>query len=248
MKRIAIAWVLTTGLGCGGGGPGEAPFTIDGEPSCHEAITLPKSTCDPSVATFTLDSTNPWYPLIPGDRVVLEGMDGRDLERVERVVLEETRNIAGVDVHVLEHKEFINGEIYEIAMNFYVETTDGTVCYFGEDVEFYEGGELANTDGTWRVGVGGAIPGVIMPADPQVGHTYYQEVAPGAALDMGTVTSTTMSVEIDGTTYDVIQILDSNPIDDEDVCEAEEKLYARGIGEIQDDTLGFVEYTRAPAP
>ena len=70
-------------------------------------------------------------------------------------------------MHVLEHRTYHEGVIHEIAYNFYVETTDGTVCYFGEDVEFYDAsGDFANTDGTWRAGESGSLPGVIMPASP----------------------------------------------------------------------------------
>ena len=209
-------------------------------------VTIDASACDPEVATFTLDSTNRFYPLTPGLSVTLEGYNDEDevTETVERTVLEETRTIAGVEVHVLEHIAYHDGEVFEIAYNFYVEASDGTVCYFGEDVEFYEDGDLTGMEGTWRVGVDGAKPGVIMPAMPAVGDVYYQEVAPTIAEDMGHVTELGGTASLGGTDFtDVLTIMDSNPIDDEDVCEEERKLYAPGIGEIADVELEYVSHT-----
>jgi hypothetical protein len=209
-------------------------------------VTLDAAACDPDQVSFTLDSTNPWYPLIPGLSTTLEGYDADDdvTLRVERVVTDETRTIDGVEVHVLEHREYHDDVIYEIAYNFYVESTAGTVCYFGEDVEFYEDGAFANTDGTWRVGEGGAKPGIIMPASPAVGDVYYQEVAPGVAEDMGRVSATGEAMTIGGAAYTgVLVIQDSNPIDDEDVCEEERKLYVSGIGEVADVDLELIDYT-----
>lgn len=208
---------------------------------CHE-ITLAAEACDPDLVDFTLDSTNPFYPLTVGLTVILEGEEDGETERVERTVLEETRTVAGVEVHVLQHDAYIDGEIHEIAYNFYVESTEGTVCYFGEDVEFYEDGALDRTDGTWRVGQDGAKPGVIMPADPQVGDVYYQEVAPGIAEDQGRVEALDQTLTLGGEEWTgLLVVQDSNPIDDEEACVDERKVYAPGIGEIADVALEVVE-------
>jgi hypothetical protein len=214
--------------------PATSPTAL---PQCF-APTLDAALCDPAVATFTLASTNAHYPLASGLRVVLEGEEDGEVVRVERTVLERTAMVAGVETHVLEHKQFIDGEIHEIAYNYYVEASDGTVCYFGEDVEFYEDGELVDTHGTWRAGVDGARPGVIMPAQPAVGQRYYQENAPGVALDMGRVSAIGESRTIGGVTYDgLVVIQDSNPLED---CSEEEKVYAPGVGEIVDTILQIV--------
>lgn len=247
--RFISGWVLIAAAGCTGEGTETSPTpTTTGDwPSCHD-VNVPTSRCDPAQATFTLGSTNPWYPLVPGSFVALEG-EGEGDEAgitltVERRVLTETRTILGVEVHVLEHQTFFDGVIHEIANNFYVEATDGTVCYFGEDVEFYdEDGQFENTDGTWRAGEDGALPGVIMPADPQVGDGYYQEAAPGIALDQGRVDELDLVTTIDGVEYDTIRINDTNPIDDEEPCTVEEKRYALGIGEVKDTVLEVVSVT-----
>ncbi len=206
-------------------------------------LTLNVSVCDPRTATFTLASTNPYYPLVVGSVVVLEGIEDGERHSVVRTVLADTKVVAGVPTHILEHKKFINDEIYEIARNYYVETTAGTVCYFGEDVEFFEDGEVLNTHGTWLAGFGGAMPGVIMPATLAVGDTYFQEQAPGLAQDMGQVREVGGTATYAGTTYnDLVTVDDTNPL--ANACSApEEKRYARGIGEVQDTVLRMVSHT-----
>lgn len=235
---VAVSAACSDATG-GDDGPGELP-------ECHPT-TLDVALCDPEKAEFSLKSTNPYYPLIVGSVVELAGEGEGDEAGIQvtvtREVLEETRTILGVQTHILRHETRFDGVLHEIALNFYVEATDGTVCYFGEDVEFYdEMGEFENTDGTWKAGKDGALPGVIMPAMPKVGDAYYQEFAPGIALDMGRVNRDDLTTTIDGKEYETIQIMDTNPIDDEEACELEEKRYAYGVGEVKDTVLEVVKF------
>lgn len=217
---------------------------VDQEPSgepCY-ATTVAASLCDPATATFSLASTNAYYPLKVGSVAILEGTEDGEQIRIERRVLADTEVVGGVTTHVLEAKEFVNDEIYEVARNFYVEASDGTVCYFGEFVEFYENGEVVNNDGSWRADADGAKPGVIMPATPHVGDAYFQENAPGTAADMGRVVSINTTDTFAGVEYDdVVKVLDVNPFDS---CTDEEaKLYAPGVGEAADTAKRLVSFT-----
>lgn len=152
------------------------------------------------------------------------------------------RAIACFERCVLEARELVDGSLYEVARNFYVEASDGSVCYFGEDVEFFENGTLVNRNGSWRAGVGTAKPGVIMPAAPAVGDAYFQENAPDIAIDMGRVTKTDGTLTFGGQTYaDVVTVMDSNPLDTCD--EQEAKLYVPGIGEAGDTVKMLVSFT-----
>lgn len=207
-------------------------------------VTVPEDVCDPERASFGLASTNPYYPLTVGLRVVLEGSDGDETVRIEREVLPDTEVVAGVETHVLEHREYVDGELVEVARNFYVEATDGTVCYFGEDVDNYRDGQVADHAGSWRAGENGARPGIIMPADPQPGDAYYQENAPGVAEDQGEVQGYGTET-IGGQSYDdVLTILDGNPLEGCD--ELEPKKYVPGIGEAADVEAVLVEVSGAP--
>ncbi len=242
---VLAAVTVVSVIACGGGSQSAANSIFTTLARCFEPTLDAARLCDPSRVSFTLNSTNLYYPLTVGHQVILEGEDEEtgELIRVERTVLDETEVVAGVTTRILEHKNFIDGEIHEIARNFYVEASDGTVCYFGEDVEFYENGELANTQGTWRA-ENGALPGIIMPANPTVGQGYFQEGAPNIAADMGLVVSTTDSREYQGVTYDnVVVVQDSNPLDLESTCEEEEKAYVAGIGEVQDVELELISFS-----
>jgi len=209
--------------------------------------TLDEKICDPAVVTFSLASTNPYYPLQPGSLAVLEGTEEGKQIRIERRVLGETQLIMGVMTRVLEAREIQGGVLYELARNFYVEAADGTVCYFGEDVEFFENGEVVSREGSWRAGSRGAKPGIIMPAAPKVGDAYFQENAPDVALDQGRVSATGATMTFAGKSYDnVITIQDSNPLDDEDACEEEMKQYVPGVGEVVDTVKSLVSFTPPP--
>jgi len=63
------------------------------------------------------------------------------------------------------------------------------VFYFGEEVDNYQGGQLINHSGAWLAGQNGARAGLIMPGQPKVGMRYYQEIAPGVAMDRAEILS-----------------------------------------------------------
>ncbi len=64
------------------------------------------------------------------------------------------------------------------------------VYYFGEDVDFYDDkGRVVKRDGTWLAGQNGNRAGLIMPGTPKVKMKYYQEIAPGVAMDRAEVVS-----------------------------------------------------------
>jgi hypothetical protein len=92
----------------------------------------------------------------------------------------------GVTVTVLEEKEYEDGELVERALDYFAQHKDGSVYYFGEDVDFYEGGKLKDHHGSWLAGQGQNRPGIIMPAQPKIDQTIQTEYAPGVAEDMVT--------------------------------------------------------------
>jgi hypothetical protein len=112
-------------------------------------------------------------------------------------------------------------------------TQDGTVCYFGEEVDIYEGGVVVSHEGAWRADDDGNAPGIFMPADPQVGMTYQQEVAPGVAEDRATIVRRGSFTVPAGTFADTITVRDFNPLDGSRTT----KVYARGVGLIADGPL-----------
>ena len=55
---------------------------------------------------------------------------------------------------------------------------------------------MTTTSGSFEAGVDGALPGIIMPADPQPGMRYRQEFYEGEAEDNGEILSTSETTEL----------------------------------------------------
>lgn len=233
-RAILLSAVVAASFGCGG----------DATPldQCFEP-TVDVSVCDPA-GTFTVDATNPYFPLVVGTQIALEGEEDGEMVRVEIEVLDETEVVGGVTTRVASFRELVDGELEEEARDLYAEAADGTVCYFGEDVDNYENGQIADHEGSWRA-ENGNHPGIIMPATPAVGQAFFQERAPGVALDMSRVTELGGTLTAAGQTFDdVVTLLDSNPLEGTPGCEAEEeKRYAAGVGPVSDEAKVLVSFT-----
>jgi hypothetical protein len=134
--------------------------------------------------TFSSHVDNPYFPLPVGQQVVLEG--GGVLVRITS--LDEVRTVAGVETRVVEEYEEIDGRLVEISRNFFAQAEDGTVCYFGEEVDMYdEEGKISSHGGAWLADGDRYRPGIFMPGSPQVDQAFQQEVAPGVAEDQSKI-------------------------------------------------------------
>ncbi len=198
--------------------------------------------CSPERGSFSTQIDNPFLPFPVGHRLVLEGDESGHL-LVRITVLDETETVAGVDTRVVEEYEATDGRVVEISRNFFAQASDGTVCYFGEDVDIFdEEGNVSSHSGAWRADGDRFMPGIFMPARPEPGQAFQQEVAPGVAEDQSKVVSLGEVVEAPaGTFEDTVSLLDRNPLDGSE----DTKIYARGIGLIVDESARLTE---APAP
>src|SRR5262245_51490289 len=189
---------------------------------------------------WTSTGTNPWFSLQPGDQSTFEGDGGR----LVITVLDETRRIDGVETRVVEEREWDEGELQEVSRNFYAlsRRTNG-VFYFGEEVDIYEHGQLARHEGAWASGEKGAHFGLMMPGEPLLGARYYQEQAPGEAMDRAetvslTDTLTTPAGEFKG----CLKAEETTPLEPQS---HEHKLYAQGVGLIEDGGMVLVKHGHA---
>ena len=158
-------------------------------------------------------------------------MDGA-LERTEVVVTDQTRTVMGVAVTVVRDTVSVDGEVVEDTYDWYAQDRDGNVWYFGEDVKNFDAGQLTDTDGSWEAGVDGALPGIVMLAEPAVGQAYRQEYYPGEAEDLGEVIAVGGSQVVPAGSYDdVVTTRDWNPLEPDVI---EEKQYAPGVGLIRE--------------
>lgn len=230
---LAIILIFSfSGCNTGGGGGGD-------DETCPEP-TLDISLCDPDTVVFSTNIDNEFFPLTLATELVLEGEDDGETVRVEITVPGDTEEVAGVETLVMIETEYEDGELVEISRNFIAQAADGTVCYFGEDVDDYENGVIVSHSGEWRAGENGALPGILMPGDPQVGDAFYQESAPGVAEDMSSVIAFGEPIAVPAGDFDdTLTAEDCNPMED---AETDVKVYVRGIGLSIDDVAELISY------
>jgi len=223
--------------GSSGNNGGNQPIVALACPETNLSLTV----CDPENGPFSLVIDNGFFPLVVGSRTVLEGIDDEDaLIRVEIDVLDETEVVAGVTTRVVTETEFEDEELVEISRNFFAQAPDGTVCYFGEDVDDFEDGEVVGNDGEWRAGENGNLPGIFMPADPQIGDVFSQEFAPGIALDQTEITDLGETFNSPfGTFTDTLSVIDCDPLDD---GSSDDKIYVKDIGLALDATAELISF------
>ncbi len=190
--------------------------------------------------TFSSRGQNTYFILQPGFQLVLEGVEDEDTARLVITVLNETKIVNGVETRVVEENESVNGKTAEISRNFfaYCEET-GSVFYFGEDVDIYKDGKIVSHGGAW-LAEGDNKPGIIMPGVYLLGSRYYQEIAPGVAMDRAEIISISETYKTPaGNFTNCLKTEETNGLNPK---EREYKHYAPGIGLIQDENLYLVKY------
>lgn len=183
---------------------------------------------------------NPWFDLTPGTVSVFEGKEDGETVRLTITVLDETRLVNGVETRVVEEREQVGEEIQEISRNYFaISTRTNCIYYFGEDSTDYEDGKVKDQHGSWLAGENGARFGLGMPGTPLIGARYYQEIAPGVALDRAEIVSLTETLSTPaGEFQNVLKILETTPLE----SGREFKYYAAGVGLLQDGKLRLVRH------
>jgi hypothetical protein len=244
-RRIAtlvLPLVLTVGTGCAQEGaaptssserPRNPAALVEGEPYRPEI--------DPANFVEVID--NPHLPLIPGTELSYEGLSDGERETEEFVVTEDTKEVMGVTTTIVLDRVYVGGELAEETYDWFAQDRAGNVWYFGEASADYEKGKVVSTKGSWEAGVDGALPGIVMLADPHVGNAYRQEFYAGEAEDTGTIIKLGQTVTVPyGTFEDVLVTEDRNPLEPGVL---ENKYYAPGIGVVYEELVsggeGFLE-------
>jgi hypothetical protein len=178
-----------------------------------------------------------YFVMEPGFQLVLEGDD----MKLEITVLDETKLVDGVTTRIVEEREWKDGQLYEVSRNYFAmcEATKD-VFYFGEDVDFYENGKVVRHDGSWRAGENGNKAGLIMAGSPKRGMRYYQEIAPGVAMDRAEIVSLSETCTTPaGTFRNCLKVKEGTALDPD---EQEHKYYAPGVGLLRDQDLRLIRY------
>jgi hypothetical protein len=128
------------------------------------------------------DIYNPYLPLAYLKQDILDGSEDGKKTHVVRTLLPDkhkTFTIHGqsVEALVMEDRAFEDGQLAEVATDYFAQDDFGTVFYLGEDVDEYESGKLTSHNGpdAWMLGKDTQTPGIIMPAHPKVGDKFKSE-------------------------------------------------------------------------
>lgn len=196
------------------------------------AATLPQGD-DPvelDPADFTAGSDHPYFPLQPGQQWTFRETDAEGSSATVVVtVTSETRTIAnGVEARVVRDTVTEGGQLIEDTLDWYAQDAEGNVWYLGEQTAEFEDGKLTTRAGSFEAGVDGALPGIIMPADPAVGVAYRQEYYKDKAEDNGAVVATGQQAQVaKGHFDDVLVTADTITIEPKIL---EYKFFAPGVG------------------
>lgn len=237
--KYLVLTIALLGLGACTNGAGDDDDNSNGNGGGFE--TLSAELCDPAAGGFTTQIDNAFFPLPPGRTLEFEGMEGAVQVGLTFAVTQETENVAGVTTRVVNETHTEDGEIVETSRNFFVQASDGTVCYYGEEVDNFVNGVLDNHNGSWRAGEAGNQPGIFMPGSPRLNTQFNQEDAPGIAEDMSAIVGLGESLTVPlGTFENVLNTIDWNPLNGETSADGEDKFYAPNVGLIRDNTVELV--------
>jgi hypothetical protein len=222
-------------------------------PAALTAQTQYTSDFDIERCTFAADGRqNAYFSLNPGDQLTLEGEEDGTAIRDLITVTNNTKAITFATPHgitmtvtarVVVEREWQDGELVELSRNWFArcrQTND--VFYFGEAVDIYEDGQVVNHNGSWQAGVNGAQPGIMVPARFLLGSRYFQERAPGVALDRARHLEMGLRVTAAGRTFDNCgKVAESSALD---ASASDIKVYCPGVGLVMDNTLLLTDFRR----
>jgi len=200
------------------------------------------------VDTFTVDKkdfvsigSNTYFRLEPGYWLKLEGREGLGRVTLLITVLDETKVVDGVETRIVEERESKGSKLVEVSRNYFAfNTADRGVYYFGEEVDIYKDGKIVDHEGAWESGKSGARFGLMIPGQVVRGARYYQEFAPGVAMDRAETVGLDETLKTPaGEFKSCLKVKETTPLEK---GAKEYKLYAPGIGLIKDGSLRLIKY------
>jgi hypothetical protein len=223
---VAMALVVVLAAGCGVSSGGSASAQAKTQKAYAPKIVP---------ADFSTKIDNKYFPLKPGATFVYKGETAGGNEGDIMKVTSDTKMIMGVKCVVVDDRVFEGGKVTEKTYDWYAQDNKGNVWYFAEDSKEIKNGKVTSTGGSWETGKNGAKPGIIMPADPNVGKTYRQEYEKGVAEDRARVLKLDGSVKVPYGSYDHVLVTEEfTPLEPGVV---ERQYYVAGVGDIVEATV-----------
>ncbi len=229
-STIVFALLVMLASGCGSSGERRSSTTAPSKSA--SSLTPVRGPYSPSIdpANFVSRIDNRFWPLEPGTAFHYKGRRGEVAQTDDELVTHQTKQILGISCTVVRDTVSERGRPIERTLDFYAQDKQGNVWYLGEDSFELKNGHFVKASDSWRSGVDGAKPGIIMPANPQPGDRYRQEYyPPGEALDEAHVLGYRGPVKVTyGTFKRSLVTSEFSPLEPQ----TEEKYYVAGVGEI----------------
>ena len=188
---------------------------------------------DPNNFVAVID--NPYFPLPVGRTLVYSGVKDGQTQRDTVTVTNQTKVILGVTARVVSDIADHDGAILERTSDWYAQDKQGNVWYLGEDTVHFLPHGKADTSGSWEAGVNGAVPGIVMEANPQTPDAYRQELLTGQAEDTAWIVDrgTTLRVPY-GKISNALTTLEATRLEP---GAYDQKVYGPGIGIVLEQSL-----------
>ncbi len=163
--------------------PGTSPTATESEsdvPDTVPTVDFAGDLADFESAVFDnpTNITNKYFPLTPGRQLVFEGFteEGGQMipHRIVFTITDLQKEIYGVMTVVAWVEDFSNEQLVEAELAFYAQDNEGNVWFMGEYPEVYENNQFIEAP-AWISGYKGALPGIAMKAEPEVGGPSYSQ-------------------------------------------------------------------------
>jgi hypothetical protein len=188
---------------------------------------------DPNNFVAVVDNT--YFPLPVGRTLVYSGIKDGQTQRDVVTVTNQTKVILGVTATVVSDIADHSGTVLERTSDWYAQDKQGNVWYLGEDTVHFLANGKGDTTGSWEAGVNGAIPGIIMEANPQIPDAYRQELLAGEAEDTAWIVNRGGTVSVPyGKVRNVLTTLEASRLEP---GAYDQKVYGPGIGIVLEQSL-----------
>ncbi len=175
-------------------------------PSVAHGQTAPPPNYHPrAVFSHPTAVTNPYLPYANFRQDILTGTEKGKPARVVRTRMPGTKTFVvdgkPVEAIIVADSGWLGGKLEEVALDYYAQSDNGDVYYFGENVNNYENGKVANHEGSWLYGVHTRTLGIMFPAKPKIGQRYRPEDVPRITQEDDEVMSLTETVTVPAGTF-----------------------------------------------
>ena len=212
----------------------------DARVTCQEQLDARQVVCkrlggapyDPAIVptNFVTTIDNPYFPLTPGTTRVYVAQTAHGVVSNVVTTTHNTVVIMGVTCVEVHDSVFTDGELTEDTLDWFAQDKDGNVWYFGENTLEIAGGLVVSVEGSFKAGVDGARPGIIMKAHPAVGDYFRQEFVLAQGEDVEEVIALHESVTVAyGSFSQCVKVQEMTALEPDTIVH---DFYAPGVGPV----------------